>query len=187
MASFNHQNKYICICGKEFTSSQAFNAHKSHCKKHFINKYGSEEKLNEVNKLRSINAAHSLVINNIEKQKQAELIWVAEQHVCEHCGKIMTEKFGSGRFCSRACANARKHSDETKQKIANKVSKTKRSSGKKVINFYTCKICGKKVQSSNKSGFCQYCLTHTDEGFKFLSEKSKASNKKAALLGKPIG
>lgn len=29
----------------------------------------------------------------------------------------MTEKFGSGRFCSRACANARKHSDETKTKI----------------------------------------------------------------------
>jgi hypothetical protein len=31
----------------------------------------------------------------------------------------MTEKFGSGRFCSKACANSKNHSEETKQKIAN--------------------------------------------------------------------
>lgn len=44
--------------------------------------------------------------------------WVAEQHKCQHCGKLMTEKFGTGQFCSRACANTRKHSDETRSKIA---------------------------------------------------------------------
>ena len=30
----------------------------------------------------------------------------------------MATKFGSGRFCSRFCANAREHSEETKAKIA---------------------------------------------------------------------
>lgn len=44
--------------------------------------------------------------------------WVAEQHKCQHCGKLMTEKFGTGQFCSRACANTRKHSDETRRKIS---------------------------------------------------------------------
>ena len=40
-------------------------------------------------------------------------------YTCEKCGKYVedVDKFGSGRFCSRACANTRKHSDETKDKI----------------------------------------------------------------------
>jgi hypothetical protein len=29
----------------------------------------------------------------------------------------MVEKYGSGRFCCKACANTRKHSEETKNKI----------------------------------------------------------------------
>lgn len=44
--------------------------------------------------------------------------WVAEQHVCNRCGKIMTKKFGSGNFCSRACANTREHSEETRKKMS---------------------------------------------------------------------
>ena len=41
-------------------------------------------------------------------------------YICEKCGKTVedSEKFGSGRFCSRSCANGHKHSEETKQKIA---------------------------------------------------------------------
>ena len=31
----------------------------------------------------------------------------------------MTAKYGSGRFCSRSCANKRAHSEETKNKIKN--------------------------------------------------------------------
>lgn len=38
--------------------------------------------------------------------------------ICQNCGKIMTEKYGSGRFCSKSCANTRHHSQETKQKIS---------------------------------------------------------------------
>lgn len=55
--------------------------------------------------------------------KQAEeerqlATWLAENHQCATCGKIMTSKFGTGIFCSRACANSRQHSAETRSKIA---------------------------------------------------------------------
>lgn len=42
-------------------------------------------------------------------------------YYCEKCGKLVTTNFGSGRFCSRSCANARVHSEETKQKISKSV------------------------------------------------------------------
>lgn len=31
---FTHEGHYVCVCGREFTKSQSFNAHKSHCKLH---------------------------------------------------------------------------------------------------------------------------------------------------------
>lgn len=42
-------------------------------------------------------------------------------YICENCGKLATEKYGSGRFCSRTCANTHKHSDETNTKSDEKV------------------------------------------------------------------
>lgn len=36
---------------------------------------------------------------------------------CEKCGKPMTELFGSGRFCSRGCANSHQRSKESREKI----------------------------------------------------------------------
>ena len=46
-------------------------------------------------------------------------------YICERCGKLVEDrdKFGSGRFCSRACANTREHSTETKEKIRKGVNK----------------------------------------------------------------
>lgn len=37
---------------------------------------------------------------------------------CEKCGKEVTEKFGSGRFCSKSCANSRVRPQEVKDKIS---------------------------------------------------------------------
>ena len=51
-----------------------------------------------------------------QRQKKAAL-WQKEPHYCECCGKLMLQKFGSGRFCSRTCANTKKHSSETRAKI----------------------------------------------------------------------
>ncbi len=38
--------------------------------------------------------------------------------VCERCGSLHDGTFGSGRFCSRSCANARTHSEATRLKIS---------------------------------------------------------------------
>ena len=61
-------------------------------------------------------------------------------YICEHCGKVVEDenKYGSGRFCCRACANARKHSVETKQKISAGVLKETECE---------CQYCGKKFNN----------------------------------------
>lgn len=38
--------------------------------------------------------------------------------ICENCKREHDGSFGSGRFCSRSCANRRVHSEETKQKMS---------------------------------------------------------------------
>lgn len=44
-------------------------------------------------------------------------------YICEKCGKEVFDNYGSGRFCSRSCANTRIHSDETKNKIRESLKK----------------------------------------------------------------
>lgn len=53
-------------------------------------------------------------------------------YICERCGKITEEKFGSGRFCSRACANTRERPVEVREKIRAGVLK---------ITKCSCKYC----------------------------------------------
>lgn len=43
--------------------------------------------------------------------------------ICEKCGREHDGSFGSGRFCSKSCANARTHSEETKNKIRESVNR----------------------------------------------------------------
>lgn len=189
---------YKCICGKEFDKPNSFNAHKSHCKEHFINKYGSEKEFVSLNKKRGLNAGKTLA----SKAKENKLIqddkWVNEKHICEKCGKIMTKKFGSGRFCSQTCANTREFSEETKQKIGNSIKtselfktsveqKHKQGIFKKFLVSCKCNICGKQLTSSNKSGYCNYCLYNTEEGRAVMSTRVKAGQEKAAAEGKHVG
>lgn len=69
-----------------------------------------------------------------KKQLQGKILreknlqkWIDERHCCEICGKLMTIKYGSGRFCSKECANrsisiknkAINHTDEWSTKIRN--------------------------------------------------------------------
>lgn len=41
---------------------------------------------------------------------------------CEKCGNQHNGKFGSGRFCSRQCANSRPKSDALKKRLSNKMA-----------------------------------------------------------------
>ena len=170
--SFNHCGNYICICGEQFDNSQKFNAHKQACSEHLILKYGSLEAYYSI-KNRNISKSAETQRRKAADKKQLELCkWVSEQHKCETCGKVMTEKFGSGRFCCRACANKRNHSKETKQKISYKL--TKNVSG---ADIKFCKECGKQLSIKNKSGFCASCYLHqphTEESKRKQSETMKS-------------
>lgn len=182
---------YKCICGKEFTNPQSFNGHKSHCKEHQIAKHGSLDKYNALQKdfqQESVKANYNLYLLRKENKEKQLQQWISEQHRCETCGKVMTEYYGSGRFCSRSCANTRKHSNETKKKISNscKISKKvknvvktgqkfKRKSckrkNKKTQKF--CSICGKQICYSNKSGYCINCIRTSNELIDFRKRIAK--------------
>lgn len=168
---FNHQGNYTCVCGKEFNNSQSFNGHKSMCKLHQQQKYGSLELFINSNNRRIFTCESNKRLIESEKQqiknKQLEQ-WVSEQHKCEHCGKIMTEKYGSGRFCCRSCANSRKHSNETKQKISTSLKQ------ERLINVTYCKLCGKQLGNRNKTGYCIQCINTSPALYEL--RKSRAVN-----------
>lgn len=111
---------YKCECGKEFDNPQSFNGHKSHCEIH-LNSAGKadiKERLKQSLKLAG-KKANKINHEKAELKKLEELTkWISEQHTCEKCGKVMTSKFGSGRFCSKVCANSHLKSTEAKLKIS---------------------------------------------------------------------
>lgn len=96
--------EFACLCGKCFKGSQSYNGHKRHCK------VGRTKA--EIDKIVSADKAISIYRNqkrsNIRKQKKQEeiQIWKSESHYCEWCGKLLTERYVTGRFCNRSCANA---------------------------------------------------------------------------------
>lgn len=117
---------YICECGKTFTTPNKFNGHKSNCKQHIINKHGSLEAYNNRYRILGEKIKKAAQEKQKERSEQELAIWITEQHTCEKCGKVMTEKFGSGRFCSRSCANRRPKSIEERTKIGNGVVKSEK-------------------------------------------------------------
>lgn len=167
----------ICVCGAEFENAQKFNSHKSHCQAHYIHKYGSLEEY-EAHKASKHKAAGEALHIKAEINKQTTLAaWVAAQHKCERCGEIMTTKFGSGRFCSRACANARDHSEETKEKISQALIKPEELKIKRirpkaepkvksVSKVKTCSVCGVVIGEHSATGFCSKHLTEHKQQLK---------------------
>lgn len=111
---------YTCDCGKTFDKSQAFNSHKGSCKTHYLIKYGNLDMyyrhIDRCISATKLGLRRYVENNRIHQQLQHDQ-WVSEQHRCERCGKIMTEYYGSDRFCSKSCACARKQSEETILKI----------------------------------------------------------------------
>ena len=171
----NNQKTYVCECGKVFDNPQRFNGHKCHCLVH-RSSTGSIDKWDDMRANifeRSKEALREKY--RIIKEKKFEQ-WVSEQHTCDRCGKIMTEKYGSGRFCSKSCACSREHSEEEKDNIR-----------KSLLKFYNkydnltnavapvkqCRICGKGIKNNSKTGLCLYCLHNTEEGISIMSANGK--------------
>lgn len=148
------EKEYICECGKVFASSQEYGGHCTHCSEHLKNRGLFDKSYH--NPL----VKEKIKIQNIsDKTKQ----WVSEKHTCEKCGRVMIEKFGAGRFCSRSCANGKQHKKETKQKIRNSLlERANRASengfGIKEKNEFQywddpqyCIVCGRELEYSKKN------------------------------------
>ena len=168
---------YQCICGKCFTSSQAINSHKGYCEQ-YLRATGKYESVKARRATGQANAEVSRLHNYIIKKQALFDTWVSEKHVCEKCGKVMTEKYGSGRFCSRSCANSRTPSESTKNKIAKSLKQS---------DIY-CDCCHKKLTKHNKYGLCYTCLHNTELGKSLLHESiSKAVKGKCGGLTRSSG
>ena len=92
--------KYQCKCGKTYDYSQQINAHKSRCKV-----YLGAERYDKIHKIDVLNLKKASIAK-AKKCQETRMLWETECHKCEKCGKIMTTKYGSGRFCSQSCANS---------------------------------------------------------------------------------
>jgi very-short-patch-repair endonuclease/ribosomal protein S14 len=161
------EKTYTCECGKLFYNPQSFNGHKSHCKSHQLAKGGEQGLAASLDRQRNASKAAQAAVRAASRLKQESIrkAWIAEKHTCEKCGQLMLEKFGVGRFCSRACANSHVHSDETKQKIKMSLDATLLAQAKHVSRSKkVCSICGVAIKSVNKTGVCRYCLDNTPEG-----------------------
>lgn len=106
--------------------------------------------------------------------------------ICEKCGKEHDGTFGSGRFCSRACANSRIHSAETKLKIHNSLKgvspsnkgckklKTETAYYKNFIiarNGDTLNITGEELEKYKASvKCCEICGRTIEETVKYESK-----------------
>ena len=109
--------EYVCECGKIYTNPQSYNGHKRHCKIHLL-KSGKLDKILDADKRAALHTSQTQKRQHQEKKQKELNQWVSEKHTCEKCGKVMIEKFGSGRFCSKSCANGHKKSDESKIKVS---------------------------------------------------------------------
>lgn len=133
----------------DFDNPQKFNGHKSHCKVHLGD-------IKFENRRNQLNEARQLLVSKFENlRKQSDQTWIFEQHSCEKCGKIMTEKVGSGRFCSRSCANGRPHSEESKKKTSKSLYESKEKQHIKFVSIYErnkscCVICNKPLSYENR-------------------------------------
>lgn len=161
---------YKCECGKEFTNPQSFNGHKSNCVIHlkltgkYENKMRAREK--QISKIREVCAEKSK-----EFHRKNEEEWKKARHKCEHCGKVMERKYGSGRFCSKFCANSRKHSSESKEKISSSLKqryelhsnerrlKSEQKKSGYYLNPSRCVICGNPLNYEKRSNLvcCKKC------------------------------
>jgi DNA-directed RNA polymerase subunit RPC12/RpoP len=98
--------------------------------------------------------------------------------ICLRCGKENDGSFGSGKFCSRFCANQRVHSKETLDKISKKLS-GRQYPEREVIFNYVCVNCNtsfqkKKIKNGRKI-VCDNCkrkVVHFKEGSVSLMDLS---------------
>lgn len=99
-------------------------------------------------------------------------------YICENCGKVVEDqdKFGSGRFCCRACANSHKHSDEWKANIRAGIIKE---------TDCECLFCGKKFKNlTAKASHERLCAKNPNKLEDVAAQTRKLNKAKANYKAK---
>ena len=132
-------------------------------------------------------------ISKIKREKGAEIRqarlqqWISEQPICEVCKKIMTVKYGSGRFCSTECKNAymsiiqksKPHAAEHNKKVSEALK------GKKFSTEHKAKISElAKNRMSTPENNPMYGKHHSDETKAHWSEVRKGKHYGTGFTGK---
>lgn len=119
---------------------------------------------------------------NSEKCKEQN-----KERTCERCKRSYTlsEAGSTKRFCSRSCANARDHSNETKLKMSEsvKVAYYNKHPDKANVSEEFCTVCGKQLYRSGRSGYCKECF-HLRPISSETREKLSRAGKKSAQVQK---
>lgn len=121
---------------------------------------------------------------NSEKYKEQN-----KERTCERCKCIYTlnEAGSTKRFCSRSCANARDHSNETKLKMSESLKvfyeEHPKGNAKSKLPESFCIVCNKQIPRKNKSGYCKECL-HLRPTSPETREKLSRAGKKSAQVQK---
>lgn len=112
---------------------------------------------------------------------------------CEKCGIDIDGTYGSGKYCSRKCANGRVFSKEAIQiKRQKSLEYYKKNPKVKLIKQYTCITCNKQFEGKIKNGRyvkCQSCrkvrvIKDLDNAsIKDLSSRTVAKILKRANIG----
>lgn len=85
-------------------------------------------------------------------------------YTCEKCLKYVTVKFASGRFCSKSCANGRKHSTSEIKNISKGIRNSEAYKNKSMFRtgnrvarkIISCLTCNKQIttKTNSKAKFC---------------------------------
>lgn len=187
---------YCKYCGKEYK------LHGIHNHERFCDKNPNKEP-NEYLKQNAIKTCKILADRKLKEK--ANIVKTEHFFICPKCGKrfslFLTDKEYKSRnyrkYCSRSCANARIHSEETKLKISDNVKFTFReieslnpgcSCRKIPYKIYKCKTCGKTYtykdykNQSYCSAECKNSKIHDEERRKQLSEYGRKGGIRSATV-----
>ena len=163
---------YTCLCGATFDNWSLYGGHKQCCSTFLIDKYGSLDNYYAI-KNRNHNRGKALSERAKIKKEQELQQWINAGHTCEKCGKVMTEKWGSGRFCSHSCANSRPKDEAERARIGKAVSASEKfhENNSKKQHYYeharlmrieqynknpnTCEVCGAILDYNKRD--CKTC------------------------------
>ena len=134
-------------CNKEHDSSYGSGIF---CSKRCQLGYAYKTNKKEINKKMSKTKTYSRTL--VEKKcKKCGSIFNVERKINKEGTQLIPKKEVS--FCSRKCANTRKHTEETKNKISIKCSK--RLGNRKTVESKICKLCGKSYKPTrNVQKYC---------------------------------